>query len=266
MNEIELAFTPCPNDTFTFHAMLHDCVDTGPFLFNPHIHDVETLNLKAFNKEFQVTKLSIFAYLQLKDSYQMLDSGAALGYGCGPMVVARSPDIPLREARVAVPGMYTTANLMLKLWDPEIRNVEITSFEKILPGIASGAYDAGVIIHEGRFVYPNYDCVKIVDLGEWWQTMTGLPIALGCIAIRKDVALRPFKTDIQVIIRRSIQYAFDHRGASRKFVKEYAQEMDDGVIDSHIDLYVNDFSLELGTLGAQAIEMLEEMAKWRRIL
>ena len=151
------------------------------------------------------------------------------------------------------------------MWDPEVRNIEMISFDQILPGIQSGKYDAGVIIHEGRFVYQDYRCVKIVDLGEWWEKETGLPIPLGCIAIRRDGTLG-LKKDIEDMIRESVQYAFAHRDASREFVKANAQEMDDKVIDSHIALYVNDFSLSLGDLGRKAIQALEEQARCNHII
>lgn len=266
MKEVKLGFTSCPNDTFTFHAMLHGCVNTGTLTFRPHIHDVETLNVKAAAGELEVTKLSFCAFLHLKDRYDILDSGAALGYGCGPLVVTSNPAVPLDQARIAVPGEYTTAHLLLKLWAPHLHNIEMISFEKILPGIQSGLFDAGVIIHEGRFVYQQFGCTKIVDLGEWWESETGLPIPLGCIAIRKDHTIIPFKSDVERSIKSSIQYAFDHPTASREFVKAHAQEMDEEVVNSHIALYVNDFSLSLGTRGRNAVKTLEEMARCRGIL
>jgi len=263
MRQISLAFSSCPNDTFAFHAMLHGLIDTGDLRFTPYIHDIETLNVNAFTEEFQITKLSFAALMALKDKYQILDSGAALGYGCGPLVVAKSADIDLHRARVAVPGEFTTAHLLLRLWDNQIQNIKMTSFEQILPGIASGVYDAGVIIHEGRFVYPEYNCVKIIDLGEWWESETGLPIPLGCIAIRNDPETLGFKDDIERTLRDSIQYAFDHPAASREFVKSYAQEMDDNVTNAHIRLYVNEFSLSLGRTGRHAIDTLQKMAQER---
>lgn len=266
MKRIDLAFSSCPNDTFMFHAMLHGCIDTDPFQFNTYVDDVETLNLKAARGAFQVTKLSFFAYMQMKDKYMLLDTGAALGYGCGPLLVAKTPDIPLTNARVAVPGKYTTAHLLLKLWNREIGDVEVTRFERILPGIESGEYDAGVIIHEGRFVYPNYNCRKIIDLGEWWEAETSLPIPLGCIAIRTDVPTLGYKEDMERILRDSIEYAFDNRLASREYIKKHSQELDDAVIDEHINLYVNEFSLSLGTTGKQAIDELEDMARCRQLL
>jgi 1,4-dihydroxy-6-naphthoate synthase len=266
MTRLDVAFSTCPNDTFIFHAMLHDCIDTGNLRFVPHMHDVEALNQKAFSKSFHISKLSFYAYLKLRQSYEILDAGSALGYGCGPLLVGRSRDISLAGAKIAVPGEYTTAYLLLKLWRPEIRNVEITRFDNILEGVQIGRYDAGLIIHEGRFIYPEYDCVEIIDLGKWWENKTSLPIPLGCIALRKESPFIELKTDIESVIRRSVEYAFQNRNASREFVKLHAQEMEDTVIDGHIDLYVNNFTLSLGDTGRKAIQTLEETARCRKIL
>ena len=265
MTTIHLGFSSCPNDTFMFHAMLHGLVDTGSYRFVSHIDDVEALNIKAFDQALQVTKLSFCAYLQLRDKYVLLDAGAALGYGCGPLLVAKSSEICLDEARIAVPGEHTTAYLLLKLWAPTIKNVEVTRFDTILPGIADGIFDGGVIIHEGRFVFPDYNCVKIVDLGEWWEVKTGLPIPLGCIAVSRDAETIAHKEAIEDILRQSIQYAFDHREASRQFMREHAQELDDKVIDEHVALYVNEFSLTLGKTGRKAVKTLAEMARCQTI-
>jgi len=154
----------------------------------------------------------------------------------------------------------------LQLWNPEIQNIEVTRFDNILEGVKSGKYDAGLIIHEGRFIYPEYGCKKIIDLGEWWESETGMPIPLGCIAIRKDPATISQKATIESILKKSVQYAFENRDVSREFIKSHAQEMDDQVIDGHIDLYVNDFTLSLGNKGRKAIQILEEMARWKKIL
>jgi len=266
MTRLDIAFSTCPNDTFIFHAMLHDCIDTGNLRFVPHMHDVEALNQKAFSKTFHISKLSFYAYLKLRQSYEILDAGSALGYGCGPLLVARSKDLSLSKAKIAVPGEYTTAYLLLRLWRPEIRNVEITRFDNILEGIQLGRYDAGLIIHEGRFIYPEYDCVEIIDLGKWWEDKTSLPIPLGCIALRKESPFIELKTDIESVIRRSVEYGFQNREASREFVKLHAQEMADAVIDGHIDLYVNNFTLSLEDAGRKAVQALEEMARWQQIL
>jgi len=262
---MEFAFSPCPNDTFIVHALLHNAITAAPFSFTPFIDDVETLNEAALTGRFPLTKLSVFAYFHVKDHYELLDAGAALGFGCGPLVVARHEDISLAKARVALPGPYTTARLLFLLRYPEAANVELVRFDEILPGIQSGRFDAGVIIHEGRFVYPGYGCVQLADLGQWWEQETGFPLPLGCMAMRKDPALLESKADIERLIRASIEYGWAHREASREFVKAHSQEVDDEVINSHIGLYVNDFSLSLGDAGRKAISIMEEMARCRRI-
>ena len=266
MTRLDIAFSSCPNDTFIFHAMLHDCIDTKDFRLVPHIHDVEELNKKAFSKTFHVSKLSFYAYLKLRPSYEILDAGSALGFGCGPLLVGRTANLSFSNAKIAVPGKYTTAYLLMRLWNPSIQNVEVTRFDNILEGVQIGKYDAGLIIHEGRFIYPEYDCVEIVDLGKWWEDETSLPIPLGCIAVRKDHPFIDHKEDIESVLRDSVAFAFNNRDVSREFVKLHAQEMDDKVIDGHIDLYVNNFTLSLGDAGKEAVQALEEMARWKQIL
>jgi 1,4-dihydroxy-6-naphthoate synthase len=261
---LDIGFSPCPNDTYTFHALTQGEIDTGPYLFTSRIADVEELNRRAFDRTHAVTKLSFAAYLSLKDRYALLDAGSALGYGCGPLLVAGRPVTDFEKARIAVPGRYTTAFLLLRLWLDSVSDVEFVRFDEILPGIASGRFDAGVIIHEGRFVYPSYDCIRIIDLGEWWESETRLPIPLGCIAIRND--LLPHKEAVEGLIRDSLTHARMNPGAPREFIRLHAQELDDRVIAEHIALYVNDFSLSLGDTGMQAIRTLEELARCRNIL
>ncbi len=261
---IDVAFSPCPNDTFIFHALIHGDIDTAPFNFTPHIADVEELNNLAFTRTYPVTKLSFYAFLLLRDRYELLDAGAALGYGCGPLLVAKKPLASIRDARIAVPGRYTTAYLLLQLWQGGLRHIEFTRFDQILPGIADGLYDAGLIIHEGRFVYGAYNCIKIVDLGEWWEEQTGLPIPLGCIALRKDMSLH--KDAIELMLQASVVYAMHNPEAAKDFIKLHAQELDDRVISEHISLYVNEFTLALGEIGAKAMETLKEMAQCRAVL
>ena len=162
---INIAFSPCPNDTFIFHAMLHEHVDTGDLDFKAVLDDIEALNQKALLKTFHITKLSFFAYLKLKKYYEILDSGAALGFGCGPMLICKYPDIDLTKAKIAIPGKLTTANLLLTLWKPEIKNKIITRFDNILSGVQSGKFDAGLIIHESRFVYKDFGLKKLLISG-----------------------------------------------------------------------------------------------------
>jgi 1,4-dihydroxy-6-naphthoate synthase len=266
MITLDTAFSPCPNDTFIFHAMVSDSIDNGRFRFVPHLDDVEALNNKAFDKIFPVSKLSFYAYLSLKNHYEILDSGAALGYGCGPLLVGRSEKLPGPAAKIAIPGKLTTAHLLLKLWHPEFINVEVTRFDNILEGVGSGRYDAGLIIHEGRFVYPRYGLKKIVDLGEWWEEETGLPIPLGCIAIRKDHPFIFYKQEVESILNKSVTYALNNRAASKAFIKTHAQELEDKIIDGHIDLYVNSFTLSLGETGNKAVHKLEALALAKRLL
>jgi 1,4-dihydroxy-6-naphthoate synthase len=262
--KVDIGFSPCPNDTFIFDALVHERVDTSPFSFQPHIADVEVLNEEGFSQTYPITKLSFYAYLQLKDSYALLDSGAALGYGCGPLLVALHPLVSVRKARIAVPGRYTSAYLLLQLWQGKCEHIEFVRFDEILPGVASGKYDAGLIIHEGRFVYQNYNCLKLIDLGQWWEEETGLPLPLGCIALRRD--MMESKEVVETLIRNSISYARENPAASSQFIQINAQELDQQVISEHISLFVNDYSMTLGETGRKAIEALEEKARCLSIL
>jgi 1,4-dihydroxy-6-naphthoate synthase len=262
--KLDIAFSPCPNDTFIFHALIHQLIDVTPYGLMPFIADVEELNLRAFSETHAVTKISFGAYLKLKDRYILLDSGSALGFGCGPLLVAKEGCKSLEKACIAVPGRYTTAFLLLQLWHPGLTNFAFVRFDEILPGIAAGRFDAGLIIHEGRFVYPSYHCTQIVDLGQWWESQTGLPIPLGCIAIRQDSLA--YQSAMEDLIRESIEYARRNPSASHDFIKMHAQELDDEVIRLHIALYVNEFSFSLGEKGRQALITLEEKARCHGIL
>jgi len=266
MRTVNIAFSPCPNDTFIFHAMLHGLVDTGDFQFETHLHDVETLNDSAFTGRFDITKLSFHAYLYLKNKYDLMNSGSALGFGCGPLLIKADSEKRVEDMLIAIPGEYTTAYMLLKLWNPAIDNIAPVRFDKIMDGVKTGKYDAGLIIHEGRFVYQSYGLNQIIDLGEWWERETSSPIPLGCIAIKNDRFTKEEKLELDAILKSSIQYAFNDRDASEEFIKRYSQELDDEVIENHIRLYVNEFSLDLGEKGRDAVKRLEEMAKERHII
>lgn len=266
MKTVNIAFSPCPNDTFIFHAMIHSLVDTGDFKFIPHLHDVETLNEHAFSGKFDVTKLSFHAYLHLKNKYELLNSGSALGFGCGPLLVKGSSVKKVEDMTIAIPGRYTTAYMLLRLWKPGIKNIIPVRFDFIMDGVQNGTYDAGLIIHEGRFVYRNFGLEQIIDLGEWWEKETSSPIPLGCITIRSGRFRKEEKNEIDAIIKASIMYALNNRKASADYIKLHAQELDDEVIENHIKLYVNEFSLDLGRAGYKAIEVLEKMAGERKII
>lgn len=253
-SSISVAYSTCPNDTFIFNQLRQN-VD-----IETHLHDVETLNRFAFDERFDVTKLSFHAWLLVQDRYELLRSGAALGRGCGPLVITKG----IRELDsgtvVAVPGEYTTAHLLLRLWRPDLKNRIFMPFDDIMEAVESGQAGAGVIIHEGRFVYQErgFDC--LVDLGDWWERTTGQPIPLGCIAARKSLGAEQIAA-IDLRLRESIQAAFDDPESTRAYVKSHAQELDDEVIEKHIKTYVNDFTLDLGGEGIAAVEKLQEMAK-----
>lgn len=264
MKTLKLGFSPCPNDTFIFHAMIHSLIDTYGYTFDTLITDVDELNTMAAQDLTDITKLSFHAWLRLKDRYDLLSSGAALGFGCGPLLVHKSGSVN-ENSIIAVPGELTTAALLLKLYMPGVSNPVFTRFDNIMPGIASGIYDAGVIIHEGRFVYREYGLELIADLGEWWEKQTGMPIPLGCIAVKKSLGAE-VKTAAENMIRESVKYAFADRDASWKFIKDHAAEMDDDVIRQHIDLYVNQFSIDLGDRGYEAVRILETLASEKGII
>lgn len=244
--------------------MINSEIDTTGYLIEPIITDVEELNTLALQGNADITKLSFHAWLKLKNNYDLLKSGAALGFGCGPLLVFKSGEIT-EDSIIAVPGELTTAALLLRLYMPGVKNLVFTRFDNIMPGVASGNYDAGVIIHEGRFVYREYGLNLKVDLGEWWEKETGMPIPLGCIVIRKSLG-NEVKSDIEKMIRSSVEYAFAHREASSEFIRQHAQEMDDDVIKQHIELYVNRFSIDLGDEGLEAVRVLEKLAVGRGII
>lgn len=258
MRELSLAFSPCPNDTFIFHALLHGLAAAEGYSFMAHIADVEALNAAAFSRRFQVTKLSAAAWLRLKDGYELLDSGGALGFGCGPLVVAAKGRKLTAASRIAVPGLNTTALLLLKGWNPSLKNLVEDRFDRILPGIRAGMYDAGVIIHEGRFVYRDFKCEKLADLGEWWERETGCPVPLGCMAARRDPETLRHARAVESLIAASVRRAFADPAAARAYVRRHAPTATAAVIDAHIKLYVNDFSVSMGEAGRKAFRTLEE--------
>lgn len=265
MKNLSVAFSSCPNDTFIFYAMLHNLIDTYDFIFSPHIHDVDYLNKQALKMTFDVSKLSFYTYLKLKKNYNLLSSGSALGYGCGPLLVTGNTDKSIEDMIIAIPGKDTTANLLLQIWNPKISKTVESVFDKIIPGVASGKYDAGLIIHEGRFIYQDYGLKSVIDLGQWWESETGLPIPLGCIAIKNTFGSETRNT-ISEILKDSVLHAFNNREASREYVRHFAIEMDDSIIDQHINLYVNDFTIDLGDKGREAVQKLEAMAQRRNLI
>ena len=256
MRELTFGHSPCPNDTFAFHALTHGLVET-PGTITPVLLDIEELNRRAHTGEFDITKLSVGAFAGVGDRYRLLRSGAALGHGVGPLVVARTP-MSLGDAgggRIAIPGRETTAFRLLRLASPALGDVVEMRYNRILAAVAGGDVQAGLIIHESRFTYQDHGLSKVADLGEWWERETQLPVPLAGICVRSDIDAGTALA-IERAIRASVQYAFDHPEASRAYVRAHAQEMSDRVCDEHIKLYVNEHSLDIGDEGLRAIERL----------
>lgn len=261
---LSLAFSPCPNDCFIFDAMVHGRIDLEGLEFTPRLDDVEALNREAFAGSTDITKLSFHAYAYCADRYVLLDAGSALGRNCGPLLISKRPIEPAEVAegrlRIAIPGRYTTANLLLGLAFPQAASKTPMLFSEIEDAVARGDYDAGAIIHENRFTYEQKGLRKIVDLGEWWESETGAPIPLGGIVIRRSID-PGIAHKVNRIIRRSVEYAFANPKASRPYVQAHAQEMSEDVMYKHIDLYVNQHSIDLGAEGRRAVELLFERGR-----
>ena len=264
MRELTFGYSPCPNDTFAFHALAHGLVD-APFRVRPVLLDIEELNRRAHDGELHLTKLSVGAFAAVGERYRLLRSGAALGKGVGPLVVTRAPS-SLEDAvrgRVAIPGRETTAYRLLRLAAPALHDPSTGSgqrvvelrYDRILRAVETGEVDAGLIIHESRFTYQQHGLHKAVDLGDWWERETGLPVPLAGICARADLD-DALVAAAERAIRASVQYAFDHPEASRDYVQAHAQEMSPDVQAQHIALYVNQFSLDVGDEGLRAIERL----------
>ena len=256
MRTLTFGYSPCPNDTFAFHALAHGLID-APFRIEPVLLDIEELNRRAHEGAFDLTKLSVGAFAAVGDRYTMLRSGAALGHGVGPLVVTRAP-MTLAEAvrgRVAIPGKETTAFRLLRIAAPALHDTVELRYDKILRAVASGEVDAGLIIHESRFTYQDHGLHKAQDLGEWWERETALPVPLAGICARADLDAAT-RSAAERAIRASVQYAFDHPSASAEYVRQHAQEMSAEVCAQHIKLYVNEWSLDVGDAGLQAIQRL----------
>jgi len=261
-----LGFSPCPNDTFIFYALANRVIDMRGFDFELHIEDVETLNRQAIARSLDVTKISCHAFHHVQDDYRFLRSGGAFGRGCGPLVVSKHGYEPgdLKGKSIAIPGALTTAYLLLKLFfdatfDVRPDRVEPMLFSEIPAAVRDGSVDAGLIIHESRFTYAEYGLSKVLDLGEWWEKETGLPIPLGGIVAKKT--LGPSVESIENLIRESVEYSLGHREEAMPFIGKYSQELSEPVINSHIGLYVNDFTIDMGDEGAASLQELLRRAQ-----
>lgn len=260
--KLTLGFSPCPNDTFIFDAIVNGRIDLGDFELEVVLADVEELNRMAIAGKLDITKISYNAFAHVHYMYQLLNAGSALGNNCGPLLISKkslSTD-ELKAATIAIPGKNTTANFLMSFAYPNASNKKEFLFSEIESAVLNDEVEAGVIIHENRFTYQEKGLVKIADLGEFWEQQTGFPIPLGGIAIHRR--LKPtVRKQFDSLLRQSVQFAFDNPEASKEYVKCHSQEMDEHVMRSHINLYVNQFSLNLGEKGKAAIEKMYEVGK-----
>jgi 1,4-dihydroxy-6-naphthoate synthase len=265
--KLSLGFSPCPNDTFIFDAMVHGRIDTEGLEFDYFLTDVEELNKKAFSAEVDITKISYNAYAYVANNYLILDSGSALGHRNGPLLISKRrigvDELP--GLRIAIPGKYTTANMLFSIAWPDVKDKREYLFSKIEDALLSGEVDAGLIIHETRFTYYKRGLHKLADMGEYWESLTGLPIPLGAIVIKRDI---PYDIALKVnrIIRRSLEYAYRDSFASYDFVAGNAREMESTVMNNHIKLYVNEYTLDLGAEGRNAITELYRIAREKNVI
>lgn len=266
---LSLGFSPCPNDTFIFDAMIHHKIDTEGLDFSVSFDDVETLNQKAFRQELDITKLSFHAYAYVTDNYVLLNSGSALGFGVGPLLISKTeltnPNSEIGKLRIGIPGKYTTANFLLSLAYPEAENKTEMLFSEIEEALNNNLIDVGLIIHENRFTYLEKGFKKVRDLGEFWEELTSCPIPLGGIVIKRSLPDETKKI-VNRVIRRSVEFAFKNPKSGLDFIRSHAQEMSEEVMYKHIELYVNKYSIDLGDEGRRAVSVLFDAAATLNII
>jgi len=268
--QLTLGFSPCPNDTFIFDALIHHKIDTEGLDFEVFYDDVETLNQKAFRGELDITKLSYHAFAYVADQYVLLDAGSALGYGVGPMLISND-EISVSDLennpgyKIGIPGKYTTANFLLGLAFPNATNKEELVFSEIEDALLDDKIDIGLIIHENRFTYQNKGLKKIIDLGDYWEKKTGCAIPLGGIVANRNLPL-DVQYKINRVLKKSVEFAFANPKSGLDFIRSHAQEMSEEVMYKHIDLYVNKYSLDLGEEGRKAIKLLFDTALEKGII
>jgi 1,4-dihydroxy-6-naphthoate synthase len=265
--KLSLAFSPCPNDTFIFDALIHHRIDTLGYEFEVVLADVEQLNQMAFGQANDITKLSFHALGHVTPFYQLLNAGSALGKGCGPLLVTTPENLkkPLIDLKIAIPGKYTTANFLLGLAFPLLINKEERVFCDIEDAVLSGEFDAGLIIHENRFTYETKGLKLINDLGAYWEQFSGAAIPLGAIAVKRSMEEK-VKKDIDGLIKKSVEFAFAHPDLSMPYTRQHAQNMDEEVMKKHIALYVNNYSVDLGEEGKRAVRLLFDTATKKQLI
>lgn len=264
--KLSLGFSPCPNDTFIFDALIHHKIDTEGLTFEVTFDDVETLNQKAFNNHLDITKLSYHAYAYAINHYVLLDAGSALGFGVGPLLIAKEAlNVENKDLLVGIPGKYTTANFLLSLAYPHLQKKKELVFSDIEQQLLNSQLDLGLIIHENRFTYQDKGLHKIIDLGEYWEKETNCAIPLGGIVIKRSLPIA-IQHQVNRLIKKSVEYAFANPKSALPFIREHAQEMDEKVMYQHIDLYVNKYSIDLGLEGKKAIRTMFDKALSSRII
>lgn len=271
--QLSLGFSPCPNDTFIFDALVHQKIDTKGLSFDVQYHDVETLNQKAFRRELDVTKLSYHAFAYAVEDYELLDAGSALGFGVGPLLICKDPALAqelqqytgallpehLRDLRIGIPGKFTTANFLLGLAFPLLQNKAEMVFSDIEYALLQGDIDLGLIIHENRFTYAAKGLHKVIDLGDYWEKTTHCPIPLGGIVVRRDLP-QDVKIQINELVHDSVAFAFENPKSGLDYIRMHAQEMEEAVMYQHIELYVNAYSQHLGVEGRNAVQTMFDRA------
>jgi 1,4-dihydroxy-6-naphthoate synthase len=271
--KLTLGFSPCPNDTFIFDALIHHKIDTEGLDFEVFYDDVETLNQKAMRGELDITKLSYHAFAYVADKYVLLDAGSALGFGVGPLLICK--DDPEKfvsnlqslnsDLKIGIPGKYTTANFLLGLAFPNAANKVELFFSDIENAVLDGRIDVGLIIHENRFTYQDKGLKKIIDLGDYWEKQAGCAIPLGGIVANRRLPIE-VQHKINRVIRRSVEFAFENPKSGLEFIRSHAQEMSEKVMYKHIELYVNKYSVDLGAEGKKAIRLLFDTAREKNII
>ena len=272
--KLTLGFSPCPNDTFIFDALIHGKIDTEGLTFDVLFDDVETLNQKALRGELDITKLSFHAFAYAVEKYALLNAGSALGFGVGPLLIGKKENFERIEnqlltancnLRIGIPGKYTTANFLLGVAYPQLTNKKEMVFSEIEAALLNHEIDLGLIIHENRFTYQDKGLHQVVDLGSYWEQLTGCAIPLGGIVVNRRLDLS-IQQKINRLIRKSIEFAFENPKSGIDFIRQHAQEMEEAVMYKHIALYVNKYSIDLGKEGKKAIDTLFEIALKNRII
>jgi 1,4-dihydroxy-6-naphthoate synthase len=268
--KLTIGFSPCPNDTFIFDALIHHKIDTEGLDFEVFYDDVETLNQKAFRGELDITKLSYHAFAYAADKYILLDAGSALGFGVGPLLITKQADVShlisnISNLKIGIPGKYTTANFLLSLAFPNATNKQEIIFSDIENAVLDGRIDIGLIIHENRFTYQDKGLHKIIDLGDFWEKRTGCAIPLGGIVANRNLPL-DVQHKINRVLQRSVEFAFANPKSGLEYIRSHAQEMSEEVMYKHIELYVNQFSVDLRAEGKRAVKLLFDTALEKGII